>query len=300
VLQKKTLVIRHHALLRLRGNIHFMQTKSNQRGFNFVTGIICLCLAWSGGVSTIPAQPAPSLGAGSPSLSPLVWDSLLKETSPAPGQASAEFVFHVTNPADSEVVINNVQTSCGCTVAKTPPRPWHLAAHTNDSMTISVNVAGRSGTYSKTITVWATGYQNQVLTVTIHMPDSSEATRARNMQMAITDRQAVFKGDCAACHNPKPGLMSKELFIAACEICHDPPGGQPRATMVPNLRALNHPTDYDFWKALITIGKPGTFMPAFGTVAGGPLTDEQIDSLAKTLTVMIPSSPQTNAMNTLK
>lgn len=224
----------------------------------------------------------------------------MKETSPAPGQAFADFTFNVTNPADSEVVINNVQTSCGCTVAKTPPRPWHLAAHAHDSMTISVNLVAKTGTFSKTITVWAGGYQNQLLTVTVHMPDSAEAARARNMQLAVTDRQAVFKGDCASCHTPKPGIMNKELFIAACEICHDPPSGHPRATMVPNLRALNHPTDYDFWKMIITIGKPGTLMPAFSSVAGGPLTDEQVDSLAKTLAKIIPSSPQTNAMNAVK
>jgi hypothetical protein len=70
--------------------------------------------------------------------------------------------------------------------------------------------------------------------------------------------------------------------------------------MVPNLRALNHPTDYDFWKMIVTIGKPGTLMPAFGSAAGGPLTDEQVDSLAKTLAKLIPSSPQTNALNTVK
>ena len=95
--------------------------------------------------------------------------------------------------------------------------------------------------------------------------------------------------------------MGQELFVAACEVCHDPKGpGETRAAMVPDLRALNHPTDYDFWKMIITIGKPGTLMPAFGSVAGGPLTDEQVDSLARTLTALIPSAAQTNAFNNVQ
>jgi mono/diheme cytochrome c family protein len=121
------------------------------------------------------------------------------------------------------------------------------------------------------------------------------------MQLAVLDRQQVFKGQCASCHAaPTIGKTGQDLFVAACEICHDPKGpGESRAGMVPDLHALKHPTDYDFWKSIITIGKPGTLMPAFGSVAGGPLTDEQVESLARTLTVLIPSAAQTNALNTV-
>ncbi len=276
-----------------------MQTKSIKARFHLVSGVIILAVAWSGWAAG-PAEVITPPGTGSSIRSPLVWDSISKESSPAPGQATADFIFNVTNPSDSEVIINNVHPSCGCTVAKTPPYPWHIAAQTNDSMTISVTLAAKAGKFSKTITVSANGYQNQVLTVTVHMPDTTEAKRQRDMQLAVTDRQAVFKGECATCHAPKPGLMGQELFNATCEICHDPPQGHPRATMVPNLRALNHPTDYDFWKMIATIGKPGTLMPAVGAVAGGPLTDAQVDSLATTLAALIPSSPQTNAPNSIK
>lgn len=270
-----------------------MKATTIKIGIIFSLGIIGMVAAWP----TALAEPLP----GTPSKSPLVWDSTTKEMSPKPGQPSADFAFNVTNTADSEVVIQTVATSCGCTVAKTPQRPWHIAGHTNDSMTISVNLAAKSGTFTKAITVFATGFPNQVLMVTIHMPDSDEAMRARNMQLAVTDRQAVFKGSCAACHKDKAeGKMGQELFVAACEICHNPKGpGETRATMVPDLKALHHPTDYAYWKTIITIGKPGTLMPAFGSVAGGPLTDAQVESLAQTLTTLIPSGTQTNAFNTI-
>jgi hypothetical protein len=50
------------------------------------------------------------------------------------------------------------------------------------------------------------------------------------------------------------------------------------------LRALNHPTDYTFWKTMTAAGKPGTLMPAFAQDQGGPLTGAQIESLARALT----------------
>lgn len=223
---------------------------------------------------------------------------MAKDASPAAGQRLADFNFTVTNPTDLEVVITAVQGSCSCTTAKTPPLPWHLAGHAKESIVVSVDLLGKTGTLFKSAIVQAQGYQNQILGVTVHMSDSPEAVRAHNMQLAVADRQAVFKGDCAACHvTPATGKMGKELFIAACEVCHDPTGpGQTRSSMVPNLQALNHPTDYNFWKTMITIGKPGTLMPAFGAAAGGPLTDEQVESLATTLAKMIPPLPQTNLM----
>ena len=265
---------------------------------NILSGAAVLAAAWLSSPLTAPGETV----VGAQPASPLVWDSVAKDSFPTLGDPSAEFVFNVTNTSDSTVIINNVQTSCGCTVAKTPPRPWSLVGHTNDSMTISVNLAGKALTFTKVITVYAANQPNQLLTVTVHMPDSPEAIRQQRMQLAKTDRQRVFKNDCATCHKtPTESKMGQELFATACEICHDPKGpGETRAGMVPDLHALNHPTDYAFWKMIITVGKPGTLMPAFGSTAGGPLTDEQVDSLAKTLTTLIPSPIQTNALNTVQ
>jgi mono/diheme cytochrome c family protein len=275
-----------------------MRAAKIQSKLKLVPGIACLAAAWLLGQPAVFGETVP----GTPAPSPLVWDSVSKESFPGMNQPTADFTFNVTNTSDSEVIINTVQTSCGCTVAKTPPRPWHLAGHTNDSMTVSVNLAGKALTFTKAITVFAANQPNQVLMVTIHMPDSPEAKRQQNMLLASTDRQGVFKNDCATCHKtPSEGKMGQELFAAACEICHDPKGpGEKRADMVPDLHALKHTTDYAYWKMIITIGKPGTLMPAFGSVAGGPLTDEQVDSLAQTLSTLIPSPAQTNALNMLQ
>ena len=79
--------------------------------------------------------------------------------------------------------------------------------------------------------------------------------------------------------------MGKALYVAVCGVCHE---ANPRATMVSDLHALNHPTNYEYWKQWITNGKPGTLMPAFAANQGGPLSEKQIVSLAKLLTKAIP------------
>jgi mono/diheme cytochrome c family protein len=109
------------------------------------------------------------------------------------------------------------------------------------------------------------------------------------MQIAVADRQAVFKGDCARCHaDPGSGKQGRGLYLSVCGVCHE---AEHRASMVPNLRALPHPTDADHWSNWIRHGKAGTLMPAFSPTEGGPLSEEQITSLVKYLTENIPSRP---------
>ncbi len=203
---------------------------------------------------------------------------------------SAEFSFGVTNISDSEVVIDRVKASCSCTVAKLPSQPWHLAPHTNGQIGVTVDLKGKIGTFDKTINVFFADKNvlPKVLRVTVKMPDR-KIMRARNTELAKADRQAVFKGDCAKCHaEPAQTASGMQLYREICGICHD---ARPRATIVPDVRLIReHPTDVPFWKTMIANGKPGTLMPAFAISQGGPLTDEQIDSLAKAIDAAFPYS----------
>lgn len=248
-----------------------------------------LILAGAQLLGTVPVSaqtpPAPQ-PAAPPLLDSLTWDAVMKEATPQPGQPTADFVFGVTNPSESNVVIERVQTSCGCTVAKLPSTPWVLTPHTNGQISVTVNLAGKSGTIFKTITVFSTNAQ-KVLTVKVNMPENPAVMRSRNQQIAMADAQAVFKGDCAKCHaDTSKDKFGKQLYVEACGICHE---AKPRATMVPDLHVLPHPTDYAFWKQIITDGKPKTLMPAFGGAHGGPLTEKQIESLANVLNQAFPS-----------
>jgi mono/diheme cytochrome c family protein len=225
----------------------------------------------------------------------LEWDQVLKEQSPLPGSPTADFIFKVKNPSAMDVVISDVKTSCGCTVAKLPSKPWTLAPGTNGEIAVTVNLAGKFGTFYKTITVLSTN-ASKLLTIKINLPQSPAMVRTLNQQLAMADPTRIFKDDCRKCHfdvakdptgNP---LMGKQLYVAVCGVCHE---ARPRATMVSDLHALTHPTDYAFWKQIITDGKPKSIMPGGAVAHGGPLSDAQIESLAKVMTEEFPSAPPT-------
>lgn len=214
----------------------------------------------------------------------LQWDQVEKEFHAQPGELHAPFTFAVTNVSGTNVVINWVRPSCGCTVAKLPPTPWTLKPGDGGLIELGVDLRGKYGLLSKYVSV-DTSEGQKMLLIKVHIPNQPAApagmdSRARNMQLAMADRQVVFRGDCAKCHlTPTVGkVKGEEIYQAACAICHDAPH---RATMVPDLRASGKATGKEYWAHWITHGKPGTLMPAFAKGQGGPLSQEQIDALAE-------------------
>lgn len=224
---------------------------------------------------------------------PLVADKDVKEYTAKPGEISAQFDFTLTNLSTNSVTVNEVRTSCGCTVAKLPSQPWVLEPGTNGQIHVTVDLRGKRGQITKLVYVYGTT-GTKTLTVKVDIPDGPAGAppgtmvdRTKNIQVATADRQAVFKNDCASCHAaPLAGKVGAALYEKACGICHD---SEHRASMVPDLHHLNHSTDRIYWKVWITQGKSGSLMPAFARAAGGPLTDEQINSLAVYLTEQISS-----------
>lgn len=228
----------------------------------------------------------------------LTWDNLLQSSEAAADQEESHFIFNFTNISSDQIVIISVHPSCGCTTAQLPPMPWIVPAGTAGQIGVTVNLAGKTGTLFKTINV-VTDKGNLTLSVriTILPPvvlTMTEAERAHAMGLAKVDRQAVFKGDCAVCHvKPAENKYGKVLYDSACGICHE---SEHRATMVTDLHAIKTATNEDFWRIWITHGKPGSLMPAFSSIEGGPLSDVQIESLVAYLSQNIPSkatpSPQ--------
>ena len=236
-------------------------------------------IAWS-----VPAaEPRPATNAH-----PLVWDAMERVVAAKPGDTEAKFQFHVTNRSAAPVEIAQIEVSCGCTVAELPATPWIIAAGGTGSFTAVVDFQGKHGKLVKTLQVHSNAGR-QMLTMAIEIPDTEESRRERNQQMALIDRQAVFRGDCAACHvQPTLGKTGAELFQAACGICHLAPA---RAGMVPDLMTVREPRDAEFWRRWIGDGKERTLMPAFSRERGGPLTAEQIASLVEYAMRTFPTGP---------
>lgn len=221
----------------------------------------------------------------------LAFDAETKEYITKPGEFLASFVFNVTNISSGEISINHVQTSCGCTTAKMPPMPWKIAAGGSGQIPINMNVQGKSGVVLKTVTLLTDkGLKQLMVKTTIQQMDPNlmtPADRERNQLLAKADPQAIFKGDCARCHvEPVIGKVGRELYTTACGICHD---AEHRATMVPDLRNLPNDTSADYWKLMVTMGKPNTLMAAFAQSHGGPLSEMQINSLVEYLVATMPA-----------
>ena len=222
---------------------------------------------------------------------PLVWDALEKKLD-LPGMTNlARFTFWVTNTSNAEATINSVEAECDCTVVEARTSlPWHIAPGSNGPLNVRVNIRGRFGELSKTITVH-TSHGSQVLTVGMKIPLTSApanvSARQRDVIAARADRQAVFHGSCAACHaSPAADLKGPALFQKACGICHM---AEHRADFVPDLAALQNLTDEGYWRSSITSGKAGSLMPAFAQSEGGILDSDQIDSLVAFLLKEFPS-----------
>jgi mono/diheme cytochrome c family protein len=254
-------------------------------------------------LAKMSAAPAASAASPSPGL---IWDPPSQDYTATNGQVGARFTFKVRNASASDYVIDDVTTSCECTTAGMPSKPWHLAPGETNKLETIVDLRDHmSGVTSsdiilKDIYVFSTNATN-TLSIAITIPPGLTNTMTRpeidrlwGQQLAAVDRQAVFKNSCVSCHLvPAFGKKGENLYHTTCGICHD---DAHRAPMVPDLHALKAEIDTNYWRTWITYGKPGTLMPAFVNTEGGPLEAAQIDSLVKYMTNAFPR-PMKGATN---
>ena len=229
---------------------------------------------------------------------PLVWDAMTKRVKFESMGQLATFTFWVTNTAPTNVSILSTQTSCDCTVAQLPTLPWVFKPGDVGSLTARVNITGKHGLVTNAVGIM-TSEGPQLLGVVAEIPLTpapfNVPAREREQQVAQTDRQAVFKSSCAACHvlATTGNMMGEALFAAACSICHD---SDRRADFVPDLSALTRPTSADYWRAWTTYGRKGSMMPAFAEAQGGILNAAQIESLVRYLVTRYPSKGTPGAL----
>jgi mono/diheme cytochrome c family protein len=220
----------------------------------------------------------------------LVWDALEKTVN-APGMTNwVYFTFQVTNRCDQSITVFSTQTSCDCAVAETSEKlPWEIAPGKGGSLEVRVNTKGHYGDMERQVAV-VTSHGDQLLTVRMKIPLSAApfniSARDRDVVAAKADRQAVFGGHCAACHAwPTSKLTGDGLFQTACGICHI---SDKRAPFVPDLFALKHPNEPEYWRGIIAHGKPGTLMPAFLDSESGILDTNQVESLVNYMMTNFP------------
>ena len=130
----------------------------------------------------------------------LSWDARTKHYAAKPGDTNALLFFSVTNLTASNVVIQSVRPSCGCTIATLPAQPWIITPKGDGRFQLAVDLTGKRGTLNKHIAVDSSAGRD-VLALQIQVPDPPSKNtdgRTRNLMAALADRQAVFQGACGS------------------------------------------------------------------------------------------------------
>jgi mono/diheme cytochrome c family protein len=201
--------------------------------------------------------------------------------------------FELLNGGDAPVTGLKLEASCGCTVVEV----FKNALQPGESATVKVSTdpIGKSGPISKKIYIeYLYGGKSRLMVYEIRMlirakvegHGTSEAfgTTEAGEAAAIRDMGGkLFGAKCAGCHAaPAEGKTGDELFKAVCGHCH---GQNAQGATAAGFNRLDWLKAYDRSQSerVIREGRRGTggVMPGFSKSHGGPLSDEQVESLLK-------------------
>jgi hypothetical protein len=121
-----------------------------------------------------PTQPTVKLPPDSgDSMAPniLAWNTLAEEYHAKPGELSAPFTFALTNVSSGPVVIYDTSTTCDCTVASLPSKPWTLPSGGTGEIHATIDLSKKSDTVTNQIIVF-TSQGNRRLFVKAFLPVS--------------------------------------------------------------------------------------------------------------------------------
>ena len=94
----------------------------------------------------------------------LKWDAVAQEYQARPGETNAPFTFSLTNISTERVMIFDVSTTCDCTVAQLPAKPWTLAPGAGGQIHASLDMRNRTDAMTNYVIVF-TSKGNRLLTV---------------------------------------------------------------------------------------------------------------------------------------
>ncbi|MDA7670748.1 DUF1573 domain-containing protein [Verrucomicrobia bacterium] len=100
----------------------------------------------------------------------LEYDATHKNIHPDPRSEKVELFFEITNPTLEPITITAIMPSCGCTAAKSPELPWTLNPAKADLLHLTVDLMGKSGIISKSVTVLSTAGRKS-LSFKLHIPE---------------------------------------------------------------------------------------------------------------------------------
>lgn len=123
-----------------------------------------------GALAGIPAPPAKTNAIQLPdtgnNMAPdiLDWDATEKMYRANPGELRAPFTFSLTNVSSGPVMIYDTSTTCDCTVASLPSKPWTLPSGGSGQIHATIDLRNKTGAVTNHIIVF-TSKGNRRLTV---------------------------------------------------------------------------------------------------------------------------------------
>lgn len=184
--------------------------------------------------------------------------------------------FVVQNTGTSPLRITEAKSTCGCTMVKV--KNPDIAPGGSTTISVDIDTALKQGHVEREITVRSNDPAQPLLKlhITTDVLNPHTSLKGANIQAKI------FQGRCAVCHVEEGiGKTGEELFLADCAMCH---GFRGKGGFAPGLTKLdvNNKLVAKAVRKVIAEGSPThRSMPGFSKKKGGPLSDEQIDSLVE-------------------
>jgi mono/diheme cytochrome c family protein len=201
--------------------------------------------------------------------------------------SKAKAAFLIYNKGGTHLRISNVETSCGCTVAEVSKKVIAPGEFSRIGVTLDTSI--KLGPVRKKITVFSNDPKRPKLDLFL-TGDVIAQKEMGHAQITVMpkDKLVLFKGECATCHVQKGiGKTGNALFQADCAMCHGIKA-QGNHSAGPSLLRIDFEKEaiQKQMRAIIANGSPHTpQMPPFAKSEGGPLSDDEIDSLISFLKV---------------
>jgi mono/diheme cytochrome c family protein len=188
----------------------------------------------------------------------------------------------IRNDGFTPLLLKRVVASCGCTVPTLKQTKLNPAEHTWIDITIDTSL--KLGAMEKTLTLYTNDTQHPVtelkLIATVLAAPANRQLGSVHAGINPKNRLALFEGSCKTCHVDRGvGKSGQSLFIADCGMCHGASGDGGVAPALTQADYTN-PMVRERYKEIIQNGSPNNpSMPPFSSKQGGPLSDDQIESL---------------------
>jgi mono/diheme cytochrome c family protein len=209
----------------------------------------------------------------------------IQDIGQVPTDTKQQTFFLLYNIGGKHLRISEVETSCGCTVADISKKVVAPGDFTRIKVELDTSI--KMGKLRKKITVHSNDPKRPELVLFV-LGDVFGKKMEGHAQITLKpkDKLVLFKGNCASCHvDLGRGKTGKALFLADCAMCH---GSQALGNHSAGVSLLGGDYENEAFRkrirGIIADGSPHSpQMPPFSKKNGGPLNDDEIDSLVSFL-----------------